>query len=486
MGVREFLATLVAQQIPADTLAERGARGAAVRLLTAHRAKGLEWRLVVVAHVQQDGWPDLRRRSSILGADRIGPDGLVPPTSVRELLIEERRLFYVACTRARERLVVTAVASGEDDGDQPSRFLDELGVTVEAVEGRPPRTLSLAGLVSELRRTVADPESGDALRAAAARRLARLAGETSGGRALVPMADPSTWWGTRSVSRSVQPVRKPDQPVPVSASIVDAMDVCPTRWFLAREAGGVARQHQSANVGEMVHALAQRVAAGELPVGPDGVEVLMGHVEKVWDRLEFRTPWAKARELDRIRMALARFLVWHHGNARAACSASRRASVRSSTCPTARRSGLDGYADRIELDADGRVVVVDLKSGRTKPSDKSVLTNVQLGLYQLAVDHGAADALVTDGVPVARPGERSSCSSGCPATPTRPPSSTSRCRPTDGAERDALRGRLQRAASLLRTENFPALAGQHCRDCDFVPLCPIKSAGIGDRAGDGP
>ncbi len=60
---RDFLATLVAQQIPGDTLAERGVRGAVVRLLTAHRAKGLEWRLVVVAHVQQDGWPDLRRRS---------------------------------------------------------------------------------------------------------------------------------------------------------------------------------------------------------------------------------------------------------------------------------------------------------------------------------------------------------------------------------------------------------------------------------------
>ena len=129
VGVREFLATLVAQQIPADTLAERGARGAAVRLLTAHRAKGLEWRLVVVAHVQQDGWPDLRRRSSILGADRIGAGGLVPPTSLRETLVEERRLFYVACTRAREQLVVTAVASRDDDGDQPSRFLDELGVT---------------------------------------------------------------------------------------------------------------------------------------------------------------------------------------------------------------------------------------------------------------------------------------------------------------------------------------------------------------------
>ena len=74
-GVRDFLSRLVAQQIPADTLAEQGVRGAAVRLLTAHRSKGLEWDLVVVAHVQQEGWPDLRRRSTMLQADRIGTDG---------------------------------------------------------------------------------------------------------------------------------------------------------------------------------------------------------------------------------------------------------------------------------------------------------------------------------------------------------------------------------------------------------------------------
>ena len=69
-GVADFLATLVAQEIPADTLAERGVRGYAVRLLTAHRSKGLEWPLVVVAHAQEEGWPDLRRRSTLLQADR--------------------------------------------------------------------------------------------------------------------------------------------------------------------------------------------------------------------------------------------------------------------------------------------------------------------------------------------------------------------------------------------------------------------------------
>ena len=184
---------LVAQQIPADTLAEQGVRGAAVRLLTAHRSKGLEWDLVVVAHVQQDGWPDLRRRSTMLQADRIGPTTagrLVPPVTARELLQEERRLFYVACTRARSRLVVTAVASAEDDGEQPSRFLAELGVTVEKVEGRPPRPLSLAGLVSELRRTVTDPGTAPALRRPPRDGWPAWPRETLGDRPLVPAGRP--------------------------------------------------------------------------------------------------------------------------------------------------------------------------------------------------------------------------------------------------------------------------------------------------------
>ncbi|QIG43942.1 ATP-dependent helicase [Nocardioides anomalus] len=466
VGVREFLATLVAQQIPADTLAERGARGAAVRLLTAHRAKGLEWRLVVVAHVQQDGWPDLRRRATLLGADRIGTDGLVPPTSAREALMEERRLFYVACTRARERLVVTAVASPEDDGEQPSRFLDELGVTVEQVTGRPARTLSMGGLVSELRRTAADPAVSEPLRQAAARRLARLAPE-------VAIADPATWWGTRAASRSATPVRDPERPVPVSASVLEHMEVCPTQWFLSREAGGVTRQHQSANLGELVHALAQRVAAGEVEAGADDVDALMAHVATVWDRLEFRTPWAKARELERVEAALSRFLRWHHADPRTlvGVEAPFRAVL---DLPGGERVQLTGYADRLELDSEGRLVVVDLKTGRGKPSDKSVLTNVQLGLYQLAVDHGAVDELLERDVEAggAELVQLGLLGDAEDADVQRQPEQAD-----DGPERAALRGQLARTAALLRAEQFPAVAGQHCRDCAFVPICPAKSAG---------
>ena len=43
-------------------------RGDAVRLLTAHRSKGLEWDIVVVAGVQDGTWPDVRHRGTLLGS----------------------------------------------------------------------------------------------------------------------------------------------------------------------------------------------------------------------------------------------------------------------------------------------------------------------------------------------------------------------------------------------------------------------------------
>ena len=104
------------------------------------------------------------------------------------------------------------------------------------------------------------PESSPALREAAARRLAALAAEEVDGRQLVPAADPSTWWGTRSATRSVAPIRDPDRPVPISASMLESILVCPAQWFFEREAGGVSAVHQSANLGQVLHALAERVA----------------------------------------------------------------------------------------------------------------------------------------------------------------------------------------------------------------------------------
>ena len=324
--------------------------------------------------------------------------------------------------------------------------------------------------MSELRRTVADPGTTPGLRAAAARRLARLAGVTVHDRPLVPSADPSAWWGTRSATRSVEPLRDPDQPVPVSASMLEAVMACPTRWFLTTEAGGAGAAHQSANIGQLVHALAQRVATGE--VAPD-LELLMGHVDEVWGRLHFRTPWSAARERERIEVALTRFLAWHDGNPRTLIGTEERFET-VVELDSGEHVRLQGYADRLELDADGRVVVVDLKTQKTAPTGPGVQRHVQLGVYQYAVDHGAVDPLTPDGH--AESGGAELVQLGLPdgdaAVVQEQPAF-----PDDGPERRALRAAMERASALVRHETFPAVAGDHCRDCEFKPVCPIQGAG---------
>ena len=66
-----FLESMGGQEIPGDTLADTPPRATRSAILTAHRSKGLEWDLVVVAGVQEGTWPDLRMRSSLLGMDEL-------------------------------------------------------------------------------------------------------------------------------------------------------------------------------------------------------------------------------------------------------------------------------------------------------------------------------------------------------------------------------------------------------------------------------
>src|SRR5207248_9114929 len=104
--------------------------------------------------------------------------------------------LYVAVTRARQRVIVTAVASGDGE-EQPSRFLYELSgedPQEHPASTRLPRALTLPALVAELRGAVADPDLPPDRRRAAAAHLAGLAAAGVAG------ADPDEWWGLPPLS----------------------------------------------------------------------------------------------------------------------------------------------------------------------------------------------------------------------------------------------------------------------------------------------
>ncbi|MEU1013134.1 ATP-dependent DNA helicase [Streptomyces sp. NPDC005890] len=473
-GALNFLAEIEAEDIAADTLTRRAVRPDAVRVMTAHRAKGLEWRLVVVAGVQEGLWPDLRRRGSLLEADRIGRDGLAEPLTPGALLAEERRLFYVAATRARDRLVVTAVKAPADDGDQPSRFLTELGVEPRDVTGRPRRPLSVAALVAELRATTVDPRASAVLREAAARRLARLAAlADEDGRPLVPSAHPYRWWGMFEPTESKVPLRHRDQPVVLSGSALDQLaNTCALQWFLGREVKADAPATAAQGFGNVVHVLADEVASGRTPADLD---VLMERLDSVWNALAFDAPWKSQQEKDNARVALERFLNWH-------------VLDRTGRTPVASEQDFDvtleargyqvrirGQMDRVETDAEGRAYVVDFKTGKQSPTAREVERHPQLAVYQLAVREGAVDTAF-DGVRPA-PG-------GAELVHLRQGAAK-----RDGGEdlpkvqtQEPLAGEwvgelLATAAGKVLDERFTPSTGQHCTHCAFRASCSARPEG---------
>ncbi|WP_408909239.1 ATP-dependent helicase [Streptomyces sp. KAI-27] len=473
-GALNFLAEIEAQDIAADTLTRRAARPDAVRLMTAHRSKGLEWRLVVVAGVQEGVWPDLRRRGSLLEADRIGRDGLAEPLPPGALLAEERRLFYVAATRAAERLVVTAVKAPAEDGDQPSRFLTELGVEPKDVSSRPRRPLSVAALVAELRATTVDPRVSAPLREAAAHRLAKLAALTDeDGRPLVPTAHPDRWWGMREPTRSQVPLRDRDAPVVLSGSALDQLaNTCALQWFLGREVKADAPASAAQGFGNVVHVLADEVASGRTPADLD---VLMERLDSVWDALAFDAPWKSVQEKENARQALERFLEWHTLDraGRTTVASEHDFDVTLGAGPYEVR--IRGSMDRVEQDPRGRAYVVDFKTGKQAPTAAEVAHHPQLAVYQLAVTEGAVDPLF-DGVRP-EPGGAELVHLRQPAPKKEGGDALPRVQHQPAPEGEWVGDLLATAAGKVLDERFTPTTGQHCAHCSFRSSCSAREEG---------
>ena len=481
-GVSAFVIELQAQNVASETLARQGFRGPAVRLLTAHRAKGLEWKHVFVANVTESVWPDMRRRSALLDVDRLTPDGLILPRSRQALYEEERRLFFVACTRAKQSLTVSGVAGLDKDAPQLSRFMTNKIVEPEIREGRPQRIDSAADLLAGLRRAATSEHSSPALRTAALKRLRALAAETDQhGAPLFPEAHWRTWWGAFDVTDNDRPIDAPDQPLYVRGSSLETLGKCSLRWMLEQKVHVQTPKNSALIFGSTLHALADAVVRGDLPADKD---VLVTELRKAWTDAGYESKWQSERDFEEGVAAIGRFLAFDRDRAgnpkRSEVDFNHVVHVQTPSGDVEQLL-MKGSIDRIEIIDGNGVLVFDYKTGGKQASGKDLLDNAQLRYYQHAVALGLLNDTLTD-----LAGEQEYAPAGGALVHLRVPDGVKGKGPTHPKvqEQPSLTADpewpvrvLGAGLEVVRNEAFTASVGSHCEYCRMKPVCPLQPEG---------
>ncbi len=449
-----FITDLMSQTILADTIGAKTPSGERVEILTAHSAKGRQWRFVAVVGVQEGNWPNLRLRGSLLGSERL-VEILTTGAAKRSdlefnlgssttLLDDERRLFHVAITRAQERVLITAVAS---EDEQPSQFFNEIvEETDDLVYAQTSRGLTFSALIARLRQMSESPSEDDRIFAAS------LLGQIA--RAGVKSADPTSWWGLLPLSDD-RALASPEELVRVSPSSVDSFEKCQLRWVLERH-GGTAGEISAQAIGIALHSVVAQLAENPNLTEED----LSRTIDQLWPSLDVGVGWIARRERARVETMLEKFMEWHRTNDR------KLVGTEVSFDYTIDRAVIKGSIDRLEITSNGAYFVVDLKSGATALSLADARVTAQLQLYQLAVINGVVEHAGVNAV---------SAGAELLYVGTDAKKAAIRTQPVITVEE--VRERIRTTADGMSGSEFIATENEYCGMCNVRGSCPLMPDG---------
>ncbi len=451
-SVGQFVEWLLGLRIPADSLAARARPGGAVEVITPAQAAGREWDLVVVSGVQDGTWPDLRLRDSLLGAQALADlvdgrgSGNDPRAARHAVLDDELRLLAVATSRARRRLVVTAV---QDADSQPSVFCSLIAPETGA-DGDSGLAGSLPRVPLDLRGVVITARAGLA-RAITAQReessswsglLADLA------QVGVRQADPR-WWYSVAAPSSMGPLADHDSSVAVSPSKVTQVHTCALRWVV-EAADGSGQEQVAAGLGTLIHAIAR-----DLP-SADSVE-LSAELDRRWPELGLPPGWPAMQLRHQAEGMVRRLGDFQSG-------AGEPVAVEQGFDIPVGRARLRGSIDRVDRTAAG-LRVTDYKTGKTPLTAAEAEVDPQLASYQVALsrDDGADDPdgaeLVYLGVGMRGPGTRQQ-----PAL-------------ADFEHPGWAEEMVEEAAQIMAAAQFWATVNPGCLHCPVRRACPVQPEG---------
>jgi RecB family exonuclease len=256
--------------------------------------------------------------------------------------------------------------------------------------------------------------------------------------------------------------------VSLSPSQVEAITRCPLQWFLRRRAGVETSGSSSQGFGVLMHALAEHV----VQTGTADLPALQAKADEVWADLDWEAPWYAARQRAVAQEVLRRFTTWH--TERQASAPGEGVEVVGAEVPFELQVGravVRGQIDRLERDAEGRGIVVDLKTGRSPVSPKDLPEHPQLGLYQLAVAEGDVGGHTFTGTGGGMLLQLRAGLKGEAREQTQAPLAP------DGHGRTWVHDLLDELVTQVVAEQFPARRNSSCDTCEVRRSCPAQPTG---------
>lgn len=404
--------------------------GDAVQLMTVHAAKGLEFDHVFVLRLTQRGFP-MAPRAAVLEF----PEALMKEELPRGdfHIQEERRLFYVAITRARERLTLSTVVHKRS---RPSAFLDDILSAPRVAKENVEQTAPASPAAPRVRAALAEDQG--------------LFPETRG---------PSRIYS--HIASWAEQFRPPIfEPLQLSASAIETYQKCAQKYLFSHVWGIRGGPSAATTFGNVMHnTIRQFIAALRkgLRFGFDEVAAV------------FRREWTSAGFEDRhqeelyLSDGIEQLRAFHASSL--AAPARVVGQERRFTIHCENGVELIGRMDQINRLAAGEVEIIDYKTGKPK-TEAHAAKDLQLSVYALAAQE------VLD------------------VTPVRLIYYNLQTNECVSASRDAkqlqeVRGTIQEVAADIRAREFPARPGFVCKNCEFRFLCPAHESRLaqGETAG---
>jgi DNA helicase II / ATP-dependent DNA helicase PcrA len=403
----------------------------AVQLMTVHSAKGLEFPHVFILRVSKNDFPSGMRKVVFE----------FPPQLMKEeqpkfdfQIQEERRLFYVALTRAERQLTLSTLVNKRK---KPSPFLDDFLANAKI------KTLDTHQLTPKVQVPPVVETAGPE------------ANSSDPGQLFPPGSEPSRAYSRVALwAKAFHPPRP--EPLQLSASAIDAYDRCPMRYMFQYVWGIRGGAHAMATFGNVMHRTIKEFIAEH----SKRKKFLLEEVHAIYDR-----EWSAAGFIDEYheeeyRKAGREQLAAFHGTY---CGAPADVLHQEKAFELSLEHEVivTGRMDQVNRIEGDQVEIIDYKTGRPKDV-KAAAKDLQLGVYALAAQE------VLDLDPLRLVFYNLMTNEGVAAT-------------RDAKALKETREKIAEVADRIRARDFSAKPGFGCGFCDYKPLCPAHEQLISIR-----